>query len=80
MRTAILLAMTFLAMTFLGGCSVLDQLALNDGPTLDPSRIYLQGNESVNVRKRDIGDYACVNTPLICHGRGLDFECRCSAW
>jgi hypothetical protein len=72
--------LTTMAALMLGGCSTFDQLALNSGSTgvtLNPSKIYLQGFESIDVFKRDIEDYACVDGPLMCHTQGMSAECRC---
>jgi hypothetical protein len=72
MRTSLVLAAALL-----GGCSVLDQIALNGDRTLDPTKIYLQGFEFVQTTKRDVERYACIQGPLYCDTRGMSVECRC---
>jgi len=71
-RSCSLLALTLL----LGGCGFLDQFQL-DGPSYNPNKIYLSPTDIVSVGTRETHRYACVNGPLMCVARGIDFDCQC---
>ncbi|HEY3517085.1 MAG TPA: hypothetical protein VGL98_08555 [Gammaproteobacteria bacterium] len=72
MRSCSLLALTLL----LGGCGFLDQLELG-GSSYNPNKIYLSRTDSVSIGTRETHRYACVNGPLMCVSRGVDFDCHC---
>lgn len=73
MRAAILLGLPILS-----GCSVLDQGPMSRPAMLDPTKIYLENFDQVNVRKHQIDDYACIRGMLICESHsGPDYDCRC---
>jgi hypothetical protein len=61
----------------LGGCSFLDQLAIDGEPQLDPNKIYLGTATVRNLQWRELDQYACVNAPLLCTQGGTSYECRC---
>jgi hypothetical protein len=60
-----------------GACSFLDQLQLYGPPRLDPNKVYLNRADFVRVGPRETQRFACVNGPLICNQRGIEFECSC---
>lgn len=62
--------------SLLSACSVLDQIALSGGSTLDPNRIYL-GTSRIMLGAKDMDQYACVDGPLLCDKLGTSYECRC---
>ena len=72
MRTLVALAVSAL----LGGCSVLDQIALNSQPSLDPDKIYL-GSSRVVASWREVDRYACTSGAMFCEQAGINAECRC---
>ncbi len=62
--------------SLLNACSILDRINF-DPPSLDPSKIYLSPTSVVSVAARQTHRYACVDRPLLCINRGVEFECRC---
>ena len=72
MRSRSLLALTLL----LGGCGFLDQAQFG-GPSYDPNKIYLRRTDIVSVGTREAHRYVCLNGPLMCVSRGIDFDCHC---
>jgi len=70
----VLVALVFSAL--LGGCSFLDQIALNSQPSLDPNKIYL-GTSRVVASWREVDRYACASGPMFCEQAGSNAECRC---
>ena len=73
MRIAFVIALSFVT----GACSLLDQLEINGPARLDPNRVYLNRADIVRVGPRETNRFACINGPLICNQRGVDFECSC---
>ena len=60
----------------LSGCGVLDQFQSNQGPQLDPNKVYI-GTSRLSLRSNELDRYACVDGPLLCTGTGTRFDCRC---
>jgi hypothetical protein len=64
------------ASVVLSGCSFLDQIQINAGPTLDPDKVYL-GTSKITASWRELDRYACVGGPLLCEQAGGTYYCRC---
>jgi hypothetical protein len=47
------------------------------GPSYDPNKIYLRRTDIVSVGTREAHRYVCLNGPLMCVSRGIDFDCHC---
>ena len=73
MRIAFVIALALVT----GACSLLDQLRINGPARLDPNRVYLNRADVVRVGARETNRFACVNAPLTCYQRGIEFECSC---
>jgi hypothetical protein len=60
----------------LGGCGYLDRM-LAAGPSSGSNQVYLGRLDVIHVARRDTYRYACLNGPMLCEERGIDFTCRC---
>jgi hypothetical protein len=72
-RTTLVIA---LALTT-SACGFLEQLQINGPARLDPNKVYLNRLDVVRVRPRETNRFACLNSPLVCNQRGIEFECSC---
>ncbi len=71
--------MKFLALTLLllSGCSVLDDLKMNETRYRDSGKIYLDAGR-VRGTEDEISNYGCASgAPMFCERAAVVWECRC---
>jgi hypothetical protein len=65
----------------LSGCSYIENVILSsNGPTMDPTKIYMTNDYFSVSRQSDLDKYVCLSGPLQCQAFGASLDCVCSGF